>query len=313
MAANQAEQKAMLVQLLDGSKNSLWHQSAQLDMQKIQEHRQSITNPDGNDTWRHADQVCCGDIWQGGPAIWKNLAAQVSMRITSKGQLPAECDLRRGQYVAVKKFLQKHNKLCTTRVQWDGISEGTQSGEGSPADTQASKSPKDAQGNEKNQDMNVDSQGAEGNQSPESAKDPQEWPEEPGDQTPYKKKGGMYDFVCGQVLMATPYGQRMLVQYGIKAEDTRQALGFSPEFMACCFREAFQAQPLNKNFEPFQNKEDYETRMHAMVARDTIPRLGDGWMIWAREELRYLDGLVADQAKDQRDVRRKMASEVTRP
>ena len=96
------------------------------------------------------------------------------MRITSKGQLPAECDLRRGQYVAVRKFLQKHGKMCSTRSQWDGVSEGTQSGEGSPADTQASQSPKDANGNEGTKD-------GEGTQSPEGAKGnegTQTWPDD---------------------------------------------------------------------------------------------------------------------------------------
>ena len=75
--------------------------------------------------------------------------------------------------------------------------------------------------------------------------------------TDQKKRKGGYDFRCGQVLMATPYGQRQLVLHGRTPEEIRQAFGFSPEFMAECFRVALQAQPLNKDFEPFTSAQDY--------------------------------------------------------
>ena len=117
LVENQAVQTTLLQELVKDQKNSLWYQAANLDMQKIIEHRQSMTSPDGNDTWRHGDQVCSGEIWHGSDQIWANLASQVMQRVTSKGQLPAECDLRRGQYVAVQKFLKYHGQLCTTRVE----------------------------------------------------------------------------------------------------------------------------------------------------------------------------------------------------
>ena len=108
--------KAVLQEVQEHVKNQLWYQEQALSVQQIQECRQSITTPDGNDTWRHADQVASGELWTGSDPIWRNLAAQVQLRITSKGQLPAECDLRRGQYRAVQKFLQKHKQLCTTKA-----------------------------------------------------------------------------------------------------------------------------------------------------------------------------------------------------
>ena len=147
--------------------------------------------------------------------------------------------------------------------------EGTQSGEGSPADTQASKSPKDAKG-------------VEGTQA---------WPDEGTQAWPAKKRKG-YDFRCGQVLMATPYGQRQLVLHGRTPEEIRQALGFSPEFMAECFRVALNAQPLKKDFKPFESIKDYQEKMHAMVSRDQIQHLGDGWMIWARVQATEWEQMV---------------------
>ena len=104
----QGQQTVVLEQLLQETKNQLWFQEESLDTQRIQERRQSVTGPDGNDTWRHGDQVTSGEVWYGSEKIWSNLAAQVALRITSKGQLPAECDLRRGQYMAVQKHLQFH-------------------------------------------------------------------------------------------------------------------------------------------------------------------------------------------------------------
>ena len=117
MAEVQAAQTPVFKELDRNLKNLIWHQEASLDMHRMIEHRQSLTSPDGNDTWRHGDQVCAGELWYGSDQIWANLASQVKLRVTSKGQLPAECDLRRGQYVAVHKYLKYHGKLCTTRVE----------------------------------------------------------------------------------------------------------------------------------------------------------------------------------------------------
>ena len=104
----QGQQTVALEQILQETKDQLWFQEESLNTQKIKEKRQSVTGPDGNDTWRHGDQVTSGEVWYGSEKIWSNLAAQVGLRITSKGPLPAECDLRRGQHMAVEKHLQFH-------------------------------------------------------------------------------------------------------------------------------------------------------------------------------------------------------------
>ena len=162
-------------------------------------------------------------------------------------------------------------------------------------------------------------QRGEGTQSPASDKDKeaaQAWPDDQSptgssgqkgaevlDQPKRKSAKGGYDFQCGQVMMATPYGQMQLVRQGCKPEEIRQALGFSPEFMAGCFRAALAAQPLNKGFQPFQSKEDYQIKMHAMVSRDQIPRLGDGWMLWAKQQANDWEQMLAQSQQAQADER----------
>ena len=117
MAENQALQTQAFEQLVKDQEWGLWYQSHTLENQKNMEHRQNLTTPDGNDAWRHADQVCAGELWYGGDQLWAVLATQVHLRVTSKGQLPAECDLRRGQWWAVHRVLQFHGKLCAAKVQ----------------------------------------------------------------------------------------------------------------------------------------------------------------------------------------------------
>ena len=62
----------------------------------------------------HGDQAASGEIWSGTADIWKALDTKIVQNILSKGQLPAECDLRRGQYKAVHEFLQYWGKLALT-------------------------------------------------------------------------------------------------------------------------------------------------------------------------------------------------------
>ena len=113
-----------------------------------------------------------------------------------------------------------------------------------------------------------------------------------------RSRGG-YDFRCGQVLLATPYGQRQLVEYGVRADDIRQALGFTPAFMAQCFRTALAAQALDKSFQPFASKEQYEAQMHKMVSQDQIKRLGQGWMEWAATQATEWENMIDSQTHDQ--------------
>ena len=94
--------------------HELWYSNSQLEMLKIQEHRQSLNTPDVCDAWRHGDQVASGEIWSGTPGIWQTIAKQISQNIVSKGQLPAECDLRRGQYKAVHELLKYEGRLALT-------------------------------------------------------------------------------------------------------------------------------------------------------------------------------------------------------
>ena len=59
-----------------------------LQMAKIQEHRQSLNSPDGNDAWRHTDQEGCGELWRSSDACWQVVADQLKMRVTSAGGPP---------------------------------------------------------------------------------------------------------------------------------------------------------------------------------------------------------------------------------
>ena len=128
---------------------------------------------------------------------------------------------------------------------------------------------------------------AEKVESPQSVKDAKQAQEQGG-----------YDFRCGQVLLATPYGQRQLHEYGVRADDIRQSLGFDPAFMAQCFRTALAAQPLDKLCKPFASRQDYEARMHNMVSQDQIKRLGAGWMPWAEAQASEWENMVDSQPHD---------------
>ena len=55
----------------------------------------------------HGDQAASGEIWSGMADIWQAIATEISQSIVSKGQLPAESDLRRGQYYAAHQFLNE--------------------------------------------------------------------------------------------------------------------------------------------------------------------------------------------------------------
>ena len=272
-----------------------------MGVQHIQECRQSITTPDGNDTWRHADQVASGELWTGSDPIWSNLAAQLKLRITSKGQLPAECDLRRGQYQAVYQFLKHHKQLCTTQVQgWGEFDSEPPNGEGSPATPGAAKSPATTEGTKTWPDDQI-------GQAATSGEGIQDGEETQTTQKTRKRKVG-YDFQCGQVFMCTPYVQRQFDFQGIPAEEIRQALGFTPGFMAQCFRVAMAAKPLNKDFQPFHNDQEYQDKMHAMVSSDQIKRLGEGWMVWARAQASDWEQMETDDQHDKEAVRARLAN-----
>ena len=75
------------------------------------EMRQSLNNPDTNDAFRHTHQAACGQVWDVPPACIQRVASLITDRVTSIGQLPAECDHRRGQFNAVEDFLKAHGCL----------------------------------------------------------------------------------------------------------------------------------------------------------------------------------------------------------
>ena len=89
-------------------KMALWH-----IQQKVQnmEMRQSLNNPDTNDALRHTHQAASGQVWGVPPACIKRVASLIDDRVTSIGQLPAECDHRRGQFNAVEDFLKANGCL----------------------------------------------------------------------------------------------------------------------------------------------------------------------------------------------------------
>ena len=81
--------------------------------QKVQnmEMRQSLNNPDTNDALRHTHQAASGQVWGVPPACIQRVASLITDRVTSIGQLPAECDHRRGQFNAVEDFLKANGCL----------------------------------------------------------------------------------------------------------------------------------------------------------------------------------------------------------
>ena len=295
------EMKAMLQNLQTHAQHQLWYQGELLMLTKIQEARQSMTTPDGNDSWRHADQVASGELWSGSDPVWKTLAHQLKSRITSKGQLPAECDLRRGQYRAVYQFLKENDKLCTTKAQgWDELEAGPPSGEGTPATSGDAKSPATP-------DVDTlwpDDQNGQAATSGEGIQDGEET--QPTQKTRKRKNG--YDFQCGQVFMCTPYAQRQFDFQGVTAEEIRQTLGYTPGFMAQCFRVAMDAKPLNKDFQPFPNDQEYQDKMHAMVSSDQIKRLGEGWMIWARAQASDWEQMETHDQPDKEAIQARLAN-----
>ena len=122
-----------------------------------------------------------------------------------------------------------------------------------------------------------------------------------------KNKNRGYDFACGQVLMATPYGQRQLAEHGVTPEDIRQALGFSKEFMIRCYQAALQAEPLKKDGQRFQDKDDFQEKMARMVPEDSIQRLGNGWMLWAQAQIEKWQAAEPCHQEDEAEMQAKLA------
>ena len=76
--------------------------------------------------------------------------------------------------------------------------------------------------------------------------------------------------------------------------------------MASCFRVALQAQPLKKDFKAFESRQDYEGKMNAMVSRDQIQHLGEGWMIWARVQASAWETMVHQGPHDEAAVQNRL-------
>ena len=87
---------------------ALWRLQDKISMMEM---RQSLNNPDTNDAIRHTHQAAAGEVWDEPPACLQRVASLIRDRVTSIGQLPAECDHRRGQFNAVEDFLKANGCL----------------------------------------------------------------------------------------------------------------------------------------------------------------------------------------------------------
>ena len=76
------------------------------------EMRQSMTHPTPGDSLRHADQVSRGEIWGANPEVWRQVAIQLDQEgIYSRGQMPCQADLNRGQHHALEELLRRAQLL----------------------------------------------------------------------------------------------------------------------------------------------------------------------------------------------------------
>ena len=59
----------------------------------------------------------------------------------------------------------------------------------------------------------------------------------------------------------------------------------------------------------FQSQEDFHQKMHRMVSSDQIPRLGDGWMIWAKTQASEWEAMEAQQQHDEEAIQIRLADQ----
>ena len=80
----------------------------------------------------------------------------------------------------------------------------------------------------------------------------------------------------------------------------------SPEII---LRQALAASPLNKDYMLFASDADYQEKMNRMVSRDQIPRLGEGWMVWAGRQASEWELMEAQAKHDEEAVQSRLADQ----
>ena len=117
----------------------------------------------------------------------------------------------------------------------------------------------------------------------------------------------------GTASLSTPYTIHQLKRAGVKPDDVRKALGFTPSFMAKLFQVALDADPALKDHEAEFGKETplYQLSMRRMVAENVVPRLCQGWEPWAKqqaEEWEQMPDGAAEAAKEAEQMEQALAS-----
>ena len=117
----------------------------------------------------------------------------------------------------------------------------------------------------------------------------------------------------GTASLSTPYTIHQLARAGVKPDDVRKALGFSPSFMAKLFKVALDAEPALKDQEgEFGTKTPlYHFAMSRMVAKSVIPRLCQGWVPWAQQQAAEWEAMPdgeAEAIKEAKQIEQHLAS-----